>query len=138
VHGIDPRKHNSVSVRLVVDRSVSVSSVRPADTPSPGTTPPQPDTKEAEATSKAMTKFAADVAGPAYLLDTRVLAYLALVHPLDIFLTMPRILFEAWKLAYRHYLPIFARPDPLVNSMVALSPSGFERYVIMYYLPMTC
>ncbi|KAI9593418.1 hypothetical protein BDF19DRAFT_448689 [Syncephalis fuscata] len=114
IHGIDTRANSYINARVVMNRSATVCPVYAAA--NKNTEP----SNETNTTSQPSAKLAADVAGPAYLLDERVLAYLVITHPLDIFLTMPRILYEAWRLAYRHYLPIYARPNPMVSSVAAL------------------
>jgi DUF1365 family protein len=138
IHTIDPRNEACINVRITMDQSTSVCPVYStkksslsdnnnissnSDTPLPP--PHHPPTVPANPRPRA--KLTADVTGSAYVFNTRVLIYLTMMHPLDVFLTMPRILLEAWKLAYRHYLPVFARPTPLPSTIVALPPSKFER-----------
>ena len=56
-----------------------------------------------------------------------------------IFLTFPRILFEAWKLHYRKRLPVYMRPEPLdVKGTVwrqspASTDSYFKSLLIRYF-----
>ncbi|KAI8051210.1 hypothetical protein BDF22DRAFT_656636 [Syncephalis plumigaleata] len=134
IHTIDPRNECRINVRITMDQSASVCPVYSAkkstlndSNDAPALPPPHHPSITAAADAKPRAKMTADVVGPAYVLNAHILVYIAMMHPFDVFLTMPRILFEAWKLAYRHYLPVFARPNPLPNTIVALSPSKFER-----------
>ncbi|KAI8805643.1 hypothetical protein BJ742DRAFT_855773 [Cladochytrium replicatum] len=47
-----------------------------------------------------------------YPLTGWTMAYLVSAYPITAFLTVPRIMYEAWKLAYQKHLPIYQRPHP--------------------------
>ncbi|KND02778.1 uncharacterized protein SPPG_01859 [Spizellomyces punctatus DAOM BR117] len=57
--------------------------------------------------------FTARVWGDAYALDARTCAYLLVTYPVTAFLTFPRILRQAWILAYRKRMKIYQRPSPM-------------------------
>ncbi|TPX69471.1 hypothetical protein SpCBS45565_g02481 [Spizellomyces sp. 'palustris'] len=57
--------------------------------------------------------FTARVWGDAYPLDARTCAYLLVTYPVTAFLTFPRILWQAWVLAYRKRMRIYQRPSPM-------------------------
>ncbi|RKP06120.1 hypothetical protein THASP1DRAFT_25498 [Thamnocephalis sphaerospora] len=128
LHVRDPARHGQLDYRLIIDRSAPVPSVSGASPAEASAVVAAAMPLQAEQTKKQPAKFAADVRGPAYVLNAAAIIYLMLVCPLDVFLTMPRILYEAWRLAYRHYLPVFARPDPMSSTVTALPPSRFERH----------
>ncbi|KAJ3116434.1 hypothetical protein HDU96_009691 [Phlyctochytrium bullatum] len=57
-------------------------------------------------------RFMAEVHGDAYPLTAATLAHLLLLHPVTAFLTLPRIMYEAWRIAYRRGLKVYQRPGP--------------------------
>ena len=64
---------------------------------------------------------------------------LLLRYAFSIFLTMPRILFEAWKLHYKHKLPVYERPEPVmsvgtVGCQKASVSDRFFRNLLLSYL----
>lgn len=83
----------------------------------------------------------ARVWGHSYELSVRTMLYLLLTYPLTAFMTVPRILAEAWKLAYRHGLGVYQRPaqyrTPLDGSTaVWKKESAFQRsfLFLIYYV----
>ncbi|KAL7754138.1 hypothetical protein RI367_000118 [Sorochytrium milnesiophthora] len=74
--------------------------------------------------------------GEAFALNTANLGLCALQYPFTVFLTVPRIMYEAACLAYSQKLWIFARPEPLTGqdlagtaqTIVHQRQSTFSRY----------
>ncbi|KAI0063377.1 hypothetical protein BV25DRAFT_423649 [Artomyces pyxidatus] len=58
-------------------------------------------------------------------LTTRSVLTALLVHPFLLFMSMPRILYQAWVLHYRRRLSVYRRPDPLPVSPSASSSAPF-------------
>ncbi len=56
--------------------------------------------------------FVSRLMGTARTLDDRALVRLAVSYPLTTALTLPRIMWQAYKLHYRKGLPVFAKPAP--------------------------
>jgi cyclopropane-fatty-acyl-phospholipid synthase len=56
--------------------------------------------------------FASRLRGDVRPLDNTALLRLAATYPLTTALTLPRIMWQAYKLHYRKGLPVFAKPDP--------------------------
>ncbi|KAI8609532.1 hypothetical protein BC830DRAFT_1173464 [Chytriomyces sp. MP71] len=54
----------------------------------------------------------ASVEGQSVPLNPLTVLTLLYFHPFTIFLTMPRIMSEAWKLAYKHKLGVYQKPNP--------------------------
>ncbi|KAJ1967889.1 hypothetical protein IWQ62_001573 [Dispira parvispora] len=79
-------------------------------------------------------KFWASINGTGYRLDGWSLGQLMLVYPLTGFFTVPRILWQAAQLAYRHHLPIFVKPDPLDGTLTIQPPDRFEYYTAILFL----
>ncbi|KAJ1979133.1 hypothetical protein H4R35_001638 [Dimargaris xerosporica] len=77
--------------------------------------------------SRPPKKFVATVAGPAYVLNQWSLVYLAMVYPITAFLTMPRILYQAALLAYRHRMAVYPKPDPMPVNLGKNPPTDTER-----------
>ncbi|KAG9299970.1 hypothetical protein G9A89_009698 [Geosiphon pyriformis] len=73
-------------------------------------------------------KMVALVTGPSYSLTPVALCYAVLTYPLDIFLTMPRILKEAYKLHYNKGMGVFHRPNPIKGTVVKLKPNFIDLY----------
>lgn len=56
--------------------------------------------------------FVSRLSGSARALDDGALLRLAMTYPLTTALTLPRIMWQAYKLHYRKGLPLFAKPEP--------------------------
>ncbi|KAJ3119973.1 hypothetical protein HK100_000077, partial [Physocladia obscura] len=54
----------------------------------------------------------ASVSGTSVPMTPATILCVLLFHPFTVFLTLPRIMSEAWKLAYIKKLPIYAKPNP--------------------------
>ncbi|KDE04035.1 hypothetical protein MVLG_05536 [Microbotryum lychnidis-dioicae p1A1 Lamole] len=63
-------------------------------------------------------KFFADLSGPGEPLSPSSILSALLKWPLTLFLTTPRILYQAMLLHYRHRLDVFPRPEPFVQSPI--------------------
>jgi len=72
-------------------------------------------------------KFVATISGTASSLSLQSMAYMLLSYPVDIFLTMPRIMKEAYTLHYRKKMKVFHRPKPMDGTVVTLKPNFIER-----------
>ncbi|KAJ1984668.1 hypothetical protein H4R34_000502 [Dimargaris verticillata] len=96
----------------------------------PSASGPGPDQfKESAAPlpSRPPKKFVATVAGPAYVLNRWSLGYLVMMYPITAFLTMPRILYQAAILAYRHRLAVYPKPSPMPVNLGKNPPTNTER-----------
>ncbi|KAI8836286.1 hypothetical protein BJ741DRAFT_194173 [Chytriomyces cf. hyalinus JEL632] len=72
-----------------------------------------PDSKiEIEPHSKPSKHLIASVEGNGVPLTPATVLCLLYFHPLTIFLTMPRIMMEAWKIAYVKKLGVYQKPNP--------------------------
>ncbi|CAG8665632.1 7364_t:CDS:2 [Dentiscutata erythropus] len=82
-------------------------------------------------------KLVATASGHSYSLNLISVIYAIMTYPLEIFLTMPRILKEAYKLHYYKNLGIYHRPIPVEGTVVKLDPNFIDRYaqeIITKYL----
>jgi len=83
-------------------------------------------------TPEAKPKFVATLKSKSGAAVTDTMAILALCLKCGwwIFLTFPRILFEAWKLHYRKGLPVYMRPEPYheKGTVGRQSPSSTDLY----------
>ncbi|EGF82662.1 hypothetical protein BATDEDRAFT_22728 [Batrachochytrium dendrobatidis JAM81] len=83
----------------------------------------------------------ARVYGVAYPFTTVILLYVLLIFPFNAFLTVPRIMYEAIRLAYNHKLVVYQRPAPVVGiqenaakTIVHKSPDTFQRACLQIVL----
>jgi len=78
----------------------------------------------------------ARLAGEPYVMGVRALARWLLVHPITVFLTMPRILYEAARLAYGKHkrLPVFVKPEPIASTIKTLPPTPWEAHALEWWL----
>ncbi|RKP37235.1 hypothetical protein BJ085DRAFT_31464 [Dimargaris cristalligena] len=76
-------------------------------------------------------KFMASVTGHGYRLDGWSLLYILVGYPLTAFFTMPRIVYQAARLAYSRCLPVYPKPEPMPQSIGALAPTPFEYRAIL-------
>ncbi|CAG8449122.1 16596_t:CDS:2 [Acaulospora morrowiae] len=82
-------------------------------------------------------KFVATAVGHSYILNRLSLLYAMLTYPTEIFLTMPRILKEAYKLHYNKKLGIYHKPIPIEGTVVKLEPNSLDLYaqeIVVKYL----
>ncbi|KAF0517360.1 cyclopropane-fatty-acyl-phospholipid synthase [Gigaspora margarita] len=82
-------------------------------------------------------KLVATASGHSYSLNLLSVIYAIMTYPLEIFLTMPRILKEAYKLHYYKNLGIYHRPIPIEGTVVKLDPNFIDSYaqeIITKYL----
>ncbi|RIB29751.1 hypothetical protein C2G38_2027469 [Gigaspora rosea] len=82
-------------------------------------------------------KLVATASGHSYSLNLLSVIYAIMTYPLEIFLTMPRILKEAYKLHYYKNLGIYHRPIPIEGTVVKLEPNFIDLYaqeIITKYL----
>ncbi|KAL2915279.1 hypothetical protein HK105_205144 [Polyrhizophydium stewartii] len=85
-----------------------------------GPQPPAPPSEQLHLTAR--------VFGVTHPLTTATLLYTLLVRsPFDAFLTVPRIMYEAFKLAYLRGLPVFQRPTPYSGVMHGSSAQTVVR-----------
>ncbi|CAG8657778.1 7074_t:CDS:2, partial [Acaulospora colombiana] len=73
-------------------------------------------------------KFVATARGHSYILNRLSVLYALLTYPTEIFLTMPRILKEAYKLHYYKNLGIYHKPVPIEGTIVKLEPNSFDLW----------
>ncbi|CAG8454932.1 3922_t:CDS:2 [Dentiscutata heterogama] len=73
-------------------------------------------------------KMVATASGHSYSLNLISVIYAIMTYPLEIFLTMPRILKEAYKLHYYKDLGIYHRPIPVEGTVVKLDPNFIDRH----------
>ncbi|TPX62896.1 hypothetical protein PhCBS80983_g00077 [Powellomyces hirtus] len=78
-------------------------------------------------------RLSARVSGESFPLTTQTCLYLMVTYPITAFLTVPRILKEAWKLAYQHKLKVYQKPaqhlfPPDGQSLVWKAPVGFPLW----------
>ncbi|CAJ0827106.1 14705_t:CDS:2, partial [Entrophospora sp. SA101] len=73
-------------------------------------------------------KFIAVLTGQSYNLTKNSLLYAIITYPFEIFLTVPRILKEAYKLHFKKQLGIFHRPIPFEETIVKLEPKLIDSY----------
>ncbi|KAJ3126067.1 hypothetical protein HK101_005811, partial [Irineochytrium annulatum] len=73
-----------------------------------------PTSKAAEASEKSIepATFMARVQATAYTLNAASVAHLIVVYPFTAFMTFPRILYQASRLAYARGLKVYQRPNP--------------------------
>jgi len=93
-----------------------------------------PSEKDNMNQSQFKKKMVATVSGPSYILSMNSLLYAIITYPLEIFLTFPRILKEAYKLHYNKGLGIYYRPIPVESTIVKLEPNSIDLYVFIYFL----
>ncbi|CAG8462359.1 12565_t:CDS:2 [Ambispora leptoticha] len=83
---------------------------------------------ESESIQLGKKKMVAVVSAASYPLSLISLCCAMITYPLDVFLTMPRIMKEAYKLHYQKRLGIFHRPNPTEGTVVKLEPNFIDRY----------
>ncbi|KAH6595279.1 hypothetical protein BASA50_005922 [Batrachochytrium salamandrivorans] len=86
--------------------------------------------------------------GHAHPMTTFTLIYVIFALPLSTFLTIPRIMYEALKLALRHGLCVYQRPTPVVGQLekaaqtiVRKRPDAFQQaclQVVLDYFTVQC
>ena len=82
--------------------------------------------------------FVSRIAGDARPLDDGALLRLALTYPCTAALTLPRILWQAYKLGYRHRLPVFSKPEPSSrNTFEATRPAYVSELAVPRRQPRT-
>ncbi|RKO89872.1 hypothetical protein BDK51DRAFT_41036 [Blyttiomyces helicus] len=132
--------------------SSCAASVEPTRELDPDTEIPRLDASEIadsfeEPKGGAPSRFIARVYGDAFPLNGATIGYLLFVYPVTAFLTFPRILFQAWKLAYSRGLPIYQRPNPFRKkdesggTILKKAMNPFQRYcmtAVVEYLSAQC
>ncbi|KAI9139510.1 hypothetical protein BKA69DRAFT_1126462 [Paraphysoderma sedebokerense] len=101
---------------------------------------PSSDSNKASSESQAQKHLTATLDGSGVELTPRMLMYTSLKYPVTVFLTVPRIMLEAGKLAYKKRLLVYPRPNPIVNAdktsgtVVMKDPTFFESYSTSLFL----
>lgn len=72
------------------------------------------------------TWFYADVQGIQKSLNLVTYFQLLFNYPINVFLTFPRIIYQAYQLHYKKQLKIFPRPNPIDQTLVKKKPSSRE------------
>jgi DUF1365 family protein len=74
-------------------------------------------------------KFYADIQARQLACSAWSLLFILLDYPFTILLTFPRILYQAFQLAYGKYLHVYPKPTPIADdTIVKLAPSKFELF----------
>eukprot|EP00842_Homolaphlyctis_polyrhiza_P004235 jgi/Hompol1/4812/HPOL_003896-RA len=95
-------QEGSLDVLLNIKNYTETASL---SSPSPQDTPAKP----------SHTHLMARVYGHAVPMTPWTLIYVIAAFPVNTFLTVPRIMYQAFLLAYRHGLPVYQRPTPFVD-----------------------
>ena len=77
--------------------------------------------------NKGRKHLTARLVGNAVQFTPNTLMMLVVMFPITMFATVPRILWEAGKIAFRHLLPVYAKPNPHPISLKVNLPTSKEK-----------